>query len=139
MSVVVPGAALAAVLIAGGAAGWDVFVEPTPLERCIATAAHKLDRLEQIAEERFGAVEHTTLRADWCDDTGRPGATLHVRVDGWTRRREGVAYLHHPPWRWHAAGERWTLPGQARLNVGVGMTVDVEGSRHVEVTLSLPP
>ena len=123
-SVVVPGVVLTAVLVGAGVAGWQVFVErdagdPLAHERCVATAAKELDRLERVVDERFGSIPHTTDRYDGCDDTGRPSASLAVWVDDWTTRREGSEFLQHRPWRWDPGGSFATLEGALPLRANV--------------------
>lgn len=136
-SVVARGVVLTAVLAGVGVVGWKVVVEPTPTERCLATAARKLDRLERVVEVQFRRVEHTTTRYDGCDDTGRPTAALVVWVDDWTRRAEGNAFLQQPPWRRGQRGPSATVDGELPVRANV-LRSESDGAVRFAIVLHFP-
>jgi hypothetical protein len=98
-----------------------------PGDPCPGDAAPKIERLKRIEGERFASLDHATVAGDGCDDTGRPSAYLQLRIDGWTSRRQGIAFLRRPPWHWDGHRQLATLDGEPAVLAGVTKTADDSG------------
>ena len=103
---------------------------------CPGVAAARIHRLQRIEVERFSPLAHGVSPADGCEETGRPAAWLWVRMEGWTSRREGVAYLRQPPWHWDQVRQHATLDGEPGVSAGV-TKVEGDGDAGIEISLVL--